>query len=188
MRTLRSGAVAASLAAAPIAAHAASKLPQMDFSNPLTISQVIWMAIIMAVLYVMLRNWLLPQVADVLVERRTGLRRDLDAAQEARQSAEQAVAQLDRAIAEARAESERTVNAAMTEARARADADRAASTAALELELARAEREIANARADAMASLRPIADEVAAGLLERLTGRQADRAVLDRALSATQVA
>ena len=188
MRTLRRGVVAASLTGAPVAAHAASKLPQMDLSNPLTISQIVWMAIIMAALYAMLRSWLLPAVGAVLADRHARLREDLDAAQQARQSAEQAVAELDRAIAQARHESERTVNAAIADARARAQADQAASNAALEIELARAEAAIANARANAMASLRPIAEDVACSLLERLTGHAPDRAVLDRALTATQAA
>ncbi len=183
------GVGAAFLTGAPAAAHAASsKLPQMDFSNPLTVSQVIWMAIIMGVLYAMLRSWLLPQVGAVLAERDARIRRDLDAAQDARRNAEQAVAELDRAIAEARAESDRTVNAAIENAKAAARADQDASRAHLETQLARAEQQIAQARGDAMASLLPIAEEVAAGLLERLTGHAADRSTLDRTIAEIQAA
>ncbi len=172
--------------AIPGTAAAASKLPQMDFTNPLTVSQVVWMAIIMAVLYAMLRTWLLPQIGAVIAGRVARIRGDLDAAQDARRNAEQAVTELDRAIAEARAESERTVNAAIEQAKALARAQAEASSAALETELARAEQQIAQARGDAMASLMPIAEEVARGLLERLTGHPPDRAVLDRTLADIQ--
>jgi F-type H+-transporting ATPase subunit b len=177
------------IAALPEAAHAASgKLPQMDFANPLTLAQVVWMAIIMGVLYVLLRNWLLPQVDSVLAERRTRIRTDLDAAQQASHNAQQAVTELDRAIAEARAESDRTVTAAIEAAKARARIDHDASAAALELELARAEQQIAQTRGDAMASLTPIAEDVAASLLERLTGHPADRTILEHALAHIQAA
>ncbi len=179
----------ASTAASPGAAYAASsKLPQMDFANPLTIAQVVWMAIIMAVLYALLRNWLLPQVGAIIADRTARIRDDLDAAQEARRTAEQAVAALDRAIAEARAESERTVNAAIEHAKALAHAQQEASNATLETELARAEQQIAQARGEAMTSLLPIAEQVAANLLERLTGHEPDRGTLDRTLADIQAA
>ena len=175
------------LAALPASAYADSgKLPQMDFANPLTLAQVVWMAIIMGVLYVLLRNRLLPDVASVLAERSARIRGDLDAAQRASHDAQQAVTELDRAIAEARSESDRTVSAALEAAKMRARAEHDASAAALDLELARAEQQIARTRGDAMASLTPIAEDVAAGLLERLTGRTADRTVLERALAHIQ--
>ena len=182
-------AAIALLAALPEAAHADSgKLPQMDFANPLTLAQVIWMAIIMGVLYVLLRNRLLPDVASVLAERSARIRGDLDAAQRASQDAQKAVTELDRAVAEARAESDRTVSAALEAAKSRARAEHDASAASLELELARAEQQIAQTRGDAMASLTPIAEDVAASLLERLTGRAADRTVLEHALAHIQAA
>ena len=169
---------------APASAGAAeSKLPQMDFANPLTVSQVVWMAIIMGILYVLLRNWLLPQIGGVMADRAERIRADLDAARTARRNADDAVTALDRAIAEARAESERTVNAAIENARARARADALLASARLDAELARAEAQIADARGQAMASLVPIAEQVATGLLERLTGHAPDRAVLERALA-----
>jgi F-type H+-transporting ATPase subunit b len=174
----------ATLLAAPAAAHADSgKLPQMDFSNPLTISQVVWMAIIMGVLYALLRTWLLPRLGAILADRLGRIRADLDAAQGARRDAERAVAELDRAIAEARAESDRTVNAAIEHAKALAHAERTAANASLEAELSRAEQQIAESRATAMASLVPIAEDVAASLIERVTGQSADRALLARAVA-----
>ena len=44
-------------------------MPQLDFANPLTISQVIWMFVIFAVLYAMLRSWALPEIAGILEMR-----------------------------------------------------------------------------------------------------------------------
>ena len=54
--------------ARPLAAMAAG-MPQLDFSSPLTISQVVWGAIIFGVLYLMLSRAALPRVASVLHER-----------------------------------------------------------------------------------------------------------------------
>ena len=53
------------------AAARAEGMPQLDFANPLTTSQVVWGAIIFAVLYVLASRFALPKVAAVLEERAT---------------------------------------------------------------------------------------------------------------------
>lgn len=165
-------------------ARAQSKLPQMDFSNPLTVSQIGWMAAILLVLYLLLSRWGLPRVGGVIAERQARIAADLDAARRARADAERAIAELDRAIREAREASERTVADAIASAKEAAAQAAAASNAKLERELARAEAEIARARGEAMAALLPIAEDVAGELFARITGARPDRALLDRALVA----
>ena len=44
-------------------------MPQLDFANPLTIAQIVWLAIIFFTLYLLLSRWALPQVAEVLEVR-----------------------------------------------------------------------------------------------------------------------
>ena len=57
--------VAACLPMLPVAAMAKG-MPQLDFSTPLTTSQVVWGALIFIVLYIMLSRTGLPMVASVL--------------------------------------------------------------------------------------------------------------------------
>ena len=56
-------------------------MPQLDFANPLTTSQVVWGAIIFAVLYVLLSRIGLPKVGEVLEERARHIAADLETAQ-----------------------------------------------------------------------------------------------------------
>ena len=67
------------------AAHAAEKgMPQLNFANPLTLAQVVWLAIIFFALYLLLDRWALPKVSEVLDMRASKIAADLDAAKQAR--------------------------------------------------------------------------------------------------------
>jgi F-type H+-transporting ATPase subunit b len=162
----------------PGAAHAASNMPQMDFSNPLNLAQVVWLVIILVVLYFILAKWALPGVGVVLADRAQRIQADLDAAHGAKAEADMAIAELQAAIKAARDEATADVNKA-TEA-AKADAARQAEALARKLDeqLERAEADIAAARAEAMKAIRPIATETAGLLVSRLTGKTADQGPL----------
>lgn len=179
------GAALLAATALPGAARAAgggSQLPQMNFANPLTLTQVIWMLVIMAVLYVALAFWGLPRIGAAIDARAARIRGDLDAARQGRQDADRAIDDLDAAMRDARERSDRTVAAAIDSARARAAAQRAEADARLAARLARAETEIADARAEAMSMLTPIATDVSAALVERISGRAPHPDSLARAL------
>ena len=69
-------------------------MPQLDFGNPLTVAQVVWMFLIFGALYLMLANWALPMVGEVIDSREQRVLADLDSA---RLSKEQADIEKDRA-------------------------------------------------------------------------------------------
>ena len=72
----------------PAAAMAAGGMPQLDFQNPLTLSQVVWGAIIFVVLYILLSRFALPKVGEVLEERAAHIARDLEGARAAKSKAD----------------------------------------------------------------------------------------------------
>jgi F-type H+-transporting ATPase subunit b len=158
----------------PGAARAASNLPQMDFSNPLNLSQVVWLVIILVALYFILAKWALPGVGAVLADRAHRIQIDLDAAHAAKAEADAAIAELQAAIKSARDEAQAQVTKATEEAKAEAARQAAELARKLDEQLAHAEAEIAAARAEAMTSIRPIATETAALLMARLTGNTPD--------------
>ena len=81
MGFLRRAGLAAVLLSLPDAARAAEGgMPQLDFGNPLTVSQVVWGAVIFLALYLVFANWGLPLVASVLDERDARINGDLDVA------------------------------------------------------------------------------------------------------------
>lgn len=163
-------------------AHAESNMPQMDFSNPLNGSQVVWLVILLVVLYLILARWALPGVGGILADRAQRIQGDLDAAHASKVEADAAVAELHEAIRSARDEANAEVTRATEVAKAQAAAQAAALSARLDAKLEKAEAEIAAARTQAMTAIRPIATETAAVLMARLTGTTVDDAQLARGI------
>lgn len=162
----------------------AEGMPQLDFANPLTISQVVWGALIFIVLYVLASRFALPRVGAVLEERAKHIAHDLTGAQQAKTEADQASKEVAEATAKARAESQAAINAALDEAKAEAAKLTTTLNERLEKQLAEAEARIAAARESAMGALRQVATETASTIVARLTGAQPESARLQSAVGA----
>lgn len=158
----------------PASAMAAGGMPQIDFANPLTISQVVWGAIIFTVLYFLLSRFVLPKVGEVLEERASHIARDLEAARASKEKADSGMAEATQAIARARSEAQTAVNAALEEAKTAAAEQAHILNHQLELKLKAAEAQIAQARVQAMGALRQVASETAGDVVVRLTGATPD--------------
>lgn len=164
-------------------------MPQLDFSNPLIIAQIVWLLIIFGALYYMLSAYALPRVENVLAERASRIASDLEAAQAMKAEADAAMAAHREATMKARAEAQSAIAAAMQQAQAEAAARSEALNARLNSQIAEAEARIAASRDAAMGALRQVASETATSLVYKLAGR-ADGAAVDaavgRALAARQ--
>jgi F-type H+-transporting ATPase subunit b len=170
------------------AAAMADGMPQLDFTTPLTTSQVVWGAIIFVVLYILLSRTGLPLVASVLEERGTKIAKDLNEARAAKASADAGMAEADQATAKARAEAQAAINAALEEAKKAAAGQAEALNARLEKQLQDSEAQIAQARVSAMSALRQVATETAATVVTRLTGTAPDAGRLDGAIGSALAA
>jgi len=145
-------------------------MPQLDFANPLTISQVVWMVIIFAVIYLLLSRWALPQVGAVLEQRASRIQGDLAAAQIAKTSADAAVGELTAATRQAQATAQAEIAGAVAAANEAAASQAAVLNARLDAQLAAAEQRIAAARAAAVGALRSVATDTATAVVTRLVG------------------
>ena len=179
--------MAAGLLILPSAAMAKG-MPQLDFSTPLTLSQVVWGAIIFIVLFIMLSKTGLPMVASVLEERATKIAKDLNEARAAKASADAGMADADQATAKASAESRAAIAAALEQAKSAAAAQAETLNARLEKQLHDAETQIAEARASAMSAIRQVASETAATVVTRLTGMSPDPARVNNAVASALAA
>ena len=158
-------------------------MPQLDFSNPLTIAQVVWMAIIFGLLYYILARYALPQVAEVLEGRASRIAVDLDSARAAKAQADAAVAEITEAGRRAAAEAQAGINTAVAQAKAEAAEQSRAADERLNAQLAVAEQRIGAARRSAMGALRQVATETAGMVVSRLTGQAADTKTVDAAVA-----
>jgi F-type H+-transporting ATPase subunit b len=170
------------LSSAAFAAEAKEGMPQLDFGNQLTISQVVWLVIIFFVLYQLLSRWALPQVAEVLEARAASIGRDLEAARTAKAGSDAAIAALTEATQKAHAEAQAEIARAVAAAKESAAAQSAELNARLDAQLSDAERSIAAARNAAMGALRQVATTTASEVVSRLTGRPASATVVDVAV------
>jgi F-type H+-transporting ATPase subunit b len=158
-------------------------MPQLNFRSPLTMSQVVWMAIIFLVLYLLLTYWALPQVDQVLETRARTIAADLDAARAAKAESDAAVAELSEATRRAHTEAQAAIAEALARAKAEAAAEQAQANARLEAQLAAAEQRIGEARTAAMGALREVATDTAQMVVRRLTGRAAEPVAVDAAVA-----
>ncbi|CAH2599611.1 ATP synthase subunit b 1 [Rhodovastum atsumiense] len=170
------------LSSAAFAAEQKEGMPQLDFGNPLTISQIVWLAVIFYVLYRLLSGWALPQVAEVLENRAAIISRDLEAARQAKVEADAAVADLTQATQKAHAAAQAEIAGAVDAAKKAAAAQAAALNERLDAQLAAAEQRIDAARTAAMGALRQVATETTKVVVTRLTGRTPKDALVDTAV------
>ncbi len=166
------------LAIVPAASFAEGTMPQMDFHNQLTLSQIIWMVVILAGLYFTLAGWGLPAMGKVLANRAAVIAADLNAARTAKMAADAKVKDLNAALAKARATSAAEIAAAVAGAKAEAAAQAAALSAQLNEKLSAAEAEIEATRTKALAAIQPVAEDAAQTILAKLTGVAPDRDAL----------
>jgi F-type H+-transporting ATPase subunit b len=171
----------------PVAAFAAG-MPQLNFNSPLTLSQVVWGAIIFVVLYRILAREGLPLVGSVLEERAARIGTDLNEARAAKARADTGMSEAEQATAKARAEAQAAINAALDQAKQAAAAQSEALNLRLERQLQDAEAQIAQARTQAMGALRQVATDTAETVITRLTGSPPDRPRLDQAIGSALAA
>ena len=171
-----------------LAFAAGGGMPQLDFKNPLTISQVVWGSLIFVVLYILLSRFALPKVGEVLEARASHIARDLEAARAARDRADAGIAEASEAIAKARSEAQAAVAAALEEAKSAAAAQAAVLNQRLEAQLKGAEAQINQARDQAMGALRQVASDTADAVVTRLTGATPDPRRLSSAIGSVMAA
>lgn len=158
-------------------AHA-DTMPQLDFANPLLLSQVVWGALIFLVFYLLVSRWGLPKVGAVLEMRAQTIGADLEAARLSKSSADQAVAELNEARRRAIAQSQAEIAEASAAAKANA-ASRAKELGSwLDAQLAESEARISQDRTRALGSLQDVATETAQAVIARLTGLSAGPAAV----------
>ena len=132
--------------------------------------QIVWLALIFLVLYLVLAKVLLPKLGKAIDEREGKISGDIADARRLKQEAEDQAAAAAAELADARAKAQRTAADAKAKASAKAAERQSAEEAKLNARLATAEAEIRAARDQAMTNVSAIAVETAQAIVEKLTG------------------
>jgi F-type H+-transporting ATPase subunit b len=133
-------------------------------------SQIFWLAIIFAALYLLMARIALPRVGGILQDRQQHIDGDLAEAKRLKDSSDAAIAAYEKALADARSRAQALANEMREKYAAEAEAARKALDNTLNERIAAAERTIAARRTEAMTNVQDIAVTTAAAIVERLTG------------------
>jgi F-type H+-transporting ATPase subunit b len=149
-------------------AHDTGVFPPFD---PATFaSQLLWLAITFAALYLLMSKIALPRIGGILDDRKGRIDADLAAADASRQKTDAAIAAYEAALAAAKAKAQGIAN----ESREAIQADLAAKRSAVEADLAgkvsTAEARIAQTKAEALTHVDEIATETAQTVVSQLVG------------------
>lgn len=157
-------------------------MPQLDpqYFPP----QLIWLAITFGLMYLLMAWLALPRVEKVLTARAERIAGDLDSAENFNRQAEEALAAYETALAQARARAHEIAAGSRDEMRRELEQHRVDLDARLAASIAKADARIRASTEAAMANVAEIAAPVAAAIVVRLIGTQADHTVIARAVRA----
>jgi F-type H+-transporting ATPase subunit b len=139
-------------------------------------SQLLWLAIFFVALYVIASRLALPRVGGIIADRRKRISGDLAEAARMKDAADAAIANYEKALADARARAQAIAAQTRHEVNAEAEARRKSVEADLHAKLSTAEQAIAASRMAAMANVQSIAQDAAVAIVARLTGKAPSKA------------
>ncbi|WP_457649835.1 F0F1 ATP synthase subunit B' [Profundibacter sp.] len=170
-------------AAGQMAEHGAEAagMPQLDFATfP---NQIFWLLVTLVVIYLVLSRVVLPRVGSVLSERQGTITNDLAAAEELKQQAVEAEKAYNKALADARAESQKIAAEAKAEIQAELDIAISKADAEIAAKSAEAEAAIAEIRKGSVESVKKVAADTAKEIVATM-GIKADAKSVAAAVAA----
>lgn len=156
-------------------------MPQLDVTT--FSSQIFWLVLTFALLYLLLANLIVPRIGSVLENRRSKITSDLNKAEQMQSEALAAQAHYELALKDARRRASSLV------ADTSAVSEKAAATRIAELEaqlekkIADAEARVNGAKAEALTKLAPMSQELAQQIVEKLTGQQVSESEVARVVT-----
>ncbi|MBP0482363.1 F0F1 ATP synthase subunit B' [Sagittula salina] len=144
-------------------------------------NQVFWLIITLVVIYFILARVALPRIASVLAERQGTITNDIAAAEELKAKAQDAEAAYEKALADARAEAQTIAQKTRDVIKADLDVEMAKADAQIAAKAAESEQAIAGIRDSALANVEVVAKDTAAAIVAAL-GVTADEARVNAAV------
>lgn len=167
---------------APTAPALGAGLPQLDATK--FSSQIIWLAISFAILYLLMSRMALPRIGAVLEERRYKIEDTLQKAETLKTNAEEAAEAYEKSLAEAQASAGEVIRNAREHSAAKTAKLQAEEHARLAGEIEAAEGRISQAKDKAAAGIRAVSLEVAIAAAKKLAGETLDESALGSAIDA----
>ena len=156
-------------------------MPQLDFATfP---NQIFWLTVTLVVIYLVLSRIALPRISAVLAERSGTITNDIAAAEELKQKAVEAEVAYQQALTDARAQAGAIVAEAKAEIQADLDVEVKKADAQIAAKAAESEKAIAEIRDGAVKSVTQVAKDTAKELVAAMGG-SADAKTITAAVAA----
>lgn len=156
-------------------------MPQLDFATfP---NQIFWLTVTLVVIYLVLSRIALPRISAVLAERSGTITNDIAAAEELKQKAVEAEVAYQQALTDARAQAGAIVAEAKAEIHADLDVEIKKADAQIAAKAAESEKAIAEIRDGAVKSVTQVAKDTAKELVAAMGG-SADAKTITAAVAA----
>lgn len=165
------------------AAHASSPgMPQLDFATfP---NQIFWLVLTLLAIYFVLAKVALPRISAVIAERQGTLTNDLAAAEDLKRQATEAEESYNTALANARAEASKIAQETREEIQASLQVEIDKADAQIAARAAEGEARIAEIEAGAIATAEEVARDVAAEIVRAFgPGKDVDTAAIASAVA-----
>ena len=162
---------------------AGHKEPFPPFNKDTFASQLFWLVITFAVLFVMMSKVALPRIGAIIENRQKRIADDLTQAGKLKAESDAAIAAYEKALADARARAQAIANDTRDKQAAEAEVRRKSLEDALNVKLAEAEKTIAATKTAAMANVRGIAADATKAIVERLIGKAPADGAVDAAVA-----
>ncbi|WP_456387584.1 F0F1 ATP synthase subunit B' [Profundibacter sp.] len=170
-------------AAGQVAEHGAVAYPMPQLDPNAFPNQIFWLLVTLVVIYLVLSRVVLPRVGSVLSERQGTITKDIAAAEDLKQKAVEAEDAYNKALIDARAESQKIAAEAKAEIQAELDIAISKADAEIAAKSAEAETAIAAIRKGAVASVKKVAADTAKEIVASM-GIKADAKSITAAVTA----
>lgn len=156
-------------------------MPQLDFSTfP---NQIFWLVVTLIVIYMILSRVALPRIGGILAERQGTITNDIAAAEELKQRAHEAEAAYEQALIDARSEAGKIVDEAKADIQAKLDVQMQKADAEIAAQTAESEKAIAEIQAGASDAVKVVAKDTAKEIVAAMGGK-ADAKTITAAVTA----
>ena len=149
-------------------------------------SQLFWLVIFFAALYLLMSRLVLPRIAAILETRRNRIEGDLARASALKDETEAALNSYQKALSDARGNANDIAKSTRDTVNVDVSKQQAALNASLSAKAVDAEAKIAAAKAKAMASVNDIAADTAVDIVASLTGGKVTKTAISKALAAAK--
>lgn len=159
-------------------------MPQLDVNAwP---PQLFWLAVTFLALYFIISKIVIPRTGGVIAGRKNQIDSDLASAQRFKADTDKAVAEYEKALADARDKAHGIAKDARDALTAEVDKERGKLDGELAEKIAQAEKAIQATRSKALASVSDLATEIAADIVSQLTGTSVTKADAAKAVAKAQ--